>query len=476
MAVARRLDAQVAILLVGFSFLACVANGASRGHLFGAGAPRRSLADTTEPKIFDVTTFGAKPEASASPGRKMTELPGGGDPESLPELPVVGGKDEGGDEEKDDGPNPDGNNENGMAFIRTWVAACRGQYKGPAKVVIPKGTFVTGPVVFQGPCTSSSEPIIVEVQGEVKATTDMSDYPTPEWFSFEMIDGLILTGGGVFNGQGEKIWNKNGCGDGADCPQAPSNIKVMKVKNALIEGITSLNSKYFHYHITDSSNVTMNNVQITAPGDSPNTDGAHISTSDNVHVINSVIGTGDDCVSIGQGTSQIIVNNITCGPGHGISVGSLGKYKNELPVKGITVSNCTMLNTTNGARIKTWAGPNGGEASGIIFDNIVLDHVKAPIVIDQHYGTKKTADKNSGKQSLYKISDVHFRNIRGTSSFNMAVSLACSATNPCDGVELTNIDIAYAGISTKNAGIASECFNANIALKGTMNPPAPACQ
>lgn len=109
-----------------------------------------------------------------------------------------------------------------QAFIRTWVAACRGQYKGPAKVVIPKGTFVTGPVVFQGPCTSSSEPIVVEVQGEVKATTDMSDYPTPEWFSFEMIDGLILTGDGVFNGQGEKIWNKNGCGDGADCPQAPS--------------------------------------------------------------------------------------------------------------------------------------------------------------------------------------------------------------------------------------------------------------
>ena len=71
------------------------------------------------------------------------------------------------------------------------------------------------------------------------------------------------------------------------------------------------------------------------------------------------------------------------------SVGSLGKYKNEQPVVGVNVTNCRLSNTTNGARIKTWANEYGGEASGIIFDNLILDHVKAPIVIDQSYGSKR---------------------------------------------------------------------------------------
>ncbi|XP_050366390.1 exopolygalacturonase-like [Argentina anserina] len=465
---ARRL---VAIILVGLVFLACASDGASRGHLLRAGAPRRSLTDTTNRKVFDVTAFGAKPESGDSKGRKMGELPGGGDPTK--QVPV-------GDNGKDDGPNPDGNNDTGVAFIKTWVAACRGEYKGPAKVLIPKGTFLTGPMVFQGPCTSSKD-IVVEIQGEVKATTDLSDYPSPEWIQFESIDGLIVTGDGVVNGQGEKTWNGNGC-DKDDCPHAPSSLKFIKVKNALIEGITSLNSKYFHYHVTDCSGVTLDRVHITAPGDSPNTDGCHISDSDNVKVINSVIATGDDCVSIGQGARQITVNNVTCGPGHGISVGSLGKYKNEQPVVGVNVTNCRLSNTTNGARIKTWANENGGEASGIVFDNLVLDHVKAPIVIDQHYGMKKdpvinSNNPNAGAQSLYKLRDIHFRNIKGTSSQNVAVSLACSAKNPCDGVELNNIDIAFGGAATnKNTGIASECYNAKVTTKGTINPAAPACK
>lgn len=109
-----------------------------------------------------------------------------------------------------------------QAFIKTWVAACRGDYKGPTKVVIPKGTFLTGPVIFQGPCTSSNEPIIVEVHGNVKASTDLSEYSSPEWFTFEMVDGLIVTGDGVFDGQGQSTWN-GGCKDNADsCAQAPS--------------------------------------------------------------------------------------------------------------------------------------------------------------------------------------------------------------------------------------------------------------
>lgn len=71
------------------------------------------------------------------------------------------------------------------------------------------------------------------------------------------------------------------------------------------------------------------------------------------------------------------------------SVGSLGKYDDEKEVHGIFVSNCTIRNTTNGVRIKTWAASPPGQATRITFQDIVLDSVRNPIIIDQTYGSKK---------------------------------------------------------------------------------------
>lgn len=69
-------------------------------------------------------------------------------------------------------------------------------------------------------------------------------------------------------------------------------------------------------------------------------------------------------------------------------MGSLGKYPKEKGVSEVLVKNCTIFNATNGARIKTWASPISGVASGIIFEDIVMYNVKNPIIIDQTYGTK----------------------------------------------------------------------------------------
>lgn len=68
------------------------------------------------------------------------------------------------------------------------------------------------------------------------------------------------------------------------------------------------------------------------------------------------------------------------------SVGSLGKYENEEDVYGITVKNCTLVGTENGIRIKSWpAGKTPSKASSMIFQNILMNNVRNPIVIDQQY-------------------------------------------------------------------------------------------
>ncbi|KAH7838281.1 hypothetical protein Vadar_024473 [Vaccinium darrowii] len=344
----------------------------------------------------------------------------------------------------------------------TWNAACAAT--GSVTVLIPPGKYLTGEVYFQGPCTSS---ITVEMQGTILAQTDLSMFEDNQWFSIENNDGLIIKGGGTFNGQGEKSWQHDACGGKASCNNllTPSLV-FSNVSNSILQDITSVNSKGFHMKINYCHNFTAHNINIIAPGDSPNTDGIHISDSDLITIADSTIGTGDDCISVGEGSTNVAISGITCGPGHGISIGSLGLRQDDADVKGVTVTNCTLTNTTNGARIKTWHGSTPIQASGIVYDNIVMNNVRSPIFIDQNYGSKQ----KQGSSSV-KISDVHFKNIRGTTVTNEAVALYCSATAPCEGIELVDIDLTFIGVTSKIAlPYSGACQNVKPTFVGKQNP------
>lgn len=182
------------------------------------------------------------------------------------------------------------------------------------------------------------------------------------------------------------------------------SLKFDKIKNAIVQDVTSLNSMQFHFHLHGCSNISFTNLHITAPGNSPNTDGMHISSSDFITVTNSVIATGDDCISVGHSTSNITISGITCGPGHGISVGSLGKRPEEKTVNGVSVKNCTFIGSTNGARIKTWIGTAPAEAKNIVYEDLIMKDVQNPIVIDQSYGKKDRVVSKLTIETSYSLS------------------------------------------------------------------------
>lgn len=176
------------------------------------------------------------------------------------------------------------------------------------------------------------------------------------------------------------------------------------LNDSVVQDVTSLNSKLFHVNVLGCHNLTFQRFTINAPDESLNTDGIHIAKATNVNVLDSKIGTGDDCVSIGDGTSEIHVEKVTCGPGHGISVGSLGKTPGEEPVKGIYVKNCTFINTGNGVRVKTWPDSHPGDVSEIHYDDIIMQNVTNPVIIDQAYcpsGKCSTAVLNSWKIDIF---------------------------------------------------------------------------
>nr|POE81782.1 exopolygalacturonase [Quercus suber] len=211
-------------------------------------------------------------------------------------------------------------------------------------------------------------------------------------------------------------------------------------------------------------------IQPCAPANSPNTDGIHVGRSSQITITNVDIVTGDDCISVGDGAQDIIVNQLTCGPGHGISIGSLGRYQNEEPVSGIRVTGATLSNTNNGVRIKTWPASTSGVASDIHFEDVVMNNVANPIIIDQNYCPNSQCSDES--PSKVKISNVSFKKIRGTSSTKEAVNLICSKSAPCQQVVLSDIDLAYKG----GGGLAtSTCVNVQPTISGKQNPPALTC-
>eukprot|EP00253_Pinus_taeda_P020157 PITA_20157 len=325
------------------------------------------------------------------------------------------------------------------AFIEAWEAACMASSNAVLQVPLGK-TFLINPVTFLGPCKSH---ISVEITGTIVAPNKQSAWNSDElnqWIRFYGISGLTIEGGGVIDGQGQDWWSKS-------CKV--NNQEAMTISgcsNVLIKNVQFVNSQRMHLVVVDSSDIQLNGLQIQAPEQSPNTD-------------------GDDCISISSGSSTINIKNIKCGPGHGISIGSLGKNGEEAKIDDILVQNITFVETSNGARIKTWQG-GSGYARNIIFEDIVVHNVKNPIIIDQYYCDSASPCKI--QPSAVQIQDVTYRNIQGTSSTDVAVNFSCSKTVACTGITLTNVEIT----STTANKVKSVCANALGMALGTILPPS----
>lgn len=187
------------------------------------------------------------------------------------------------------------------------------------------------------------------------------------------------------------------------CVQCQQNFGFNYLKHSIVRGITSKDSKNFHVNVLGCTNFTFDGFKVSAPAESLNTDGIHIGRSTDVKVLNTDIATGDDCVSLGDGCKKVTIQNVNCGPGHGISVGSLGKYPEEEPVEGLLVKNCTLKETDNGVRIKTWPDtPYTITVTDMHFEDITMVNVKNPIIIDQEYCPWNQCSKKVFNQRLLK--------------------------------------------------------------------------
>ncbi|RDY14382.1 hypothetical protein CR513_00549 [Mucuna pruriens] len=348
-----------------------------------------------------------------------------------------------------------------QALISAWTQACASTTA--VKIVIPAGTYQMGAVEVKGPCKS---PIEIQVGGTIQAPTNPADLKGAEqWLKIGYVNSLTISGNGVFDGQGVTAWKQNDCTKNKNCKMITMNFGFNFINNSIVRDITSKDSKSFHVNVLGCNNFTFDGFKVNAPADSANTDGIHIGRSTDVKVLNTNIATGDDCVSLGDGCRKVTIQNVNCGPGHGISVGSLGRYENEEHVEGLLVKNCTFKGTTNGVRIKTW--PDTAIDITVVdmnFEDLIMVDVMNPVIIDQEYCPWNQCTKKN--PSKVKISKVSFKNIKGTSKTQEGVILICSGGVPCDGVQITDVDLTFNG-----APITAKCAN----VKPIITGKAPKC-
>lgn len=102
------------------------------------------------------------------------------------------------------------------------------------------------------------------------------------------------------------------------CVRTFQSIGFLWSSNVMVSGLTSINSQTVHVNVNSCYDVVLRNLKISAPSSSPNTDGIHVQSSTGVTISSSIIKTGDDCISIGQGSRNLWIDHVDCGPGHGI--------------------------------------------------------------------------------------------------------------------------------------------------------------
>nr|GLL25996.1 polygalacturonase-like [Ipomoea trifida] len=356
------------------------------------------------------------------------------------------------------GAKPDGKTDSTKAFLAAWAAACAST--APATIYVPAGRFLVGSMSFGGQ-TCKSNVISFQIDGTLVAPSDYNVIGKADnWIKFERVTGVSIVGG-TLDAQGAALWScKN---SGKNCPDGAATLAFYNSNNIVINGLSSKNSQKFHIRIDSCHNAKLQGVKISAPGNSPNTDGIHVQSSSGVTILNSHIGTGDDCISMGPGNSNLWIENIACGPGHGISIGSLGWEEQEAGVQNVTVKTVTFTGTENGLRIKTWARPSKGFVRNIVFQHAVMSDVQNPIIIDQNYCPN---DQNCPHQgSGVKISNIKYQDIHGTSATEVAMTFDCSKTQPCNGITLDDVNLTY-----KNHPAQASCSNAGGTSSGLVKP------
>jgi polygalacturonase len=213
-----------------------------------------------------------------------------------------------------------------------------------------------------------------------------------------------------------------------------------------------------------SDDVTIRNVRILAPQNSPNTDAIDPFSSSNVHIDHVLADVGDDNIAIKSGaigspgpddpSRDIFIFDCTFLHGHGLSIGSeiAGGARN------IHAERIHFEGTDNGIRVKA-NRDRGNDVGPLFFRDIDMKNVKNALIISEYYPKVLPPDSES-PQPVTRLTphfhDITIENLTATGS-NSAAAIVGLPEAPISGVVLRNLKIsAQSGMTIGYAAVSGE--------------------
>jgi polygalacturonase len=315
------------------------------------------------------------------------------------------------------------------AFAKA-IAVCH--RAGGGHVVVPAGgTFLTGAIHLL-----SNVDLHVEQNATILFSQNPADFlPVvfTRWQGIELMNyspfvycygqhNVAVTGAGTLNGQADANhwWNwKNLETDDFDTLETmaddnvpvsqrvfgtghylpPQMIQPFASDTVLLEGVTVINSPFWHLNPNLCTNVTIDGLTISSTG--PNTDGCDPESCAGVVVQNVTYDTGDDCMAIKSGRDadgrrvnvpcqNVVIQNCNFANGHGgITIGSemTGGVKNVY-ARDLTMNSA---NLQAGHRIKTNT-LRGGYVENTNVYRVTAGTVGGPLLLIQGNYDAQTGD------------------------------------------------------------------------------------
>jgi len=330
-------------------------------------------------------------------------------------------------------------------------------------VEIPAGTYLIRPIYLRGDHLT----LKLDEGARLQGTTNFLDYEnavtpgaTLGLVNANGLTDLTITGKGVIDGAGAVWWPAVREAKAAGIPETrhrPRLVVLTHCVNVHVEGITLQNSPSFHLVPADCQDVTIHDVTIRAPADSPNTDAMDPSVCRHVTVAHCTMDVGDDNIAIKSGhpdnlhtnaaVEDFLVENCTFLHGHGMSIGS----ETTGGVKDLVVRDCTFDGTTSGIRIKS-DRTRGGVVDGCLYQDLKMKNVRIPVNITTYYPKVPATDVTlpmTGTTPRYRNLKIVNLTAESPESAGMVVGLPESRVT---GLQLENVKItAPVGLTIRNA-------------------------